>query len=138
MILKKLSCKPLLNPANHELPSCPEKKRRNDSNRNTGSSEVTAQNIVDLFRVAMKVRQKEIHAGHYRMIPPKANNTDEVTNCNAHVTEFSENKRSRGGSIDRSCEIDHLKCAERDIEHHAHIKKYLQYVPPNFLILIHC
>ena len=26
----------------------------------TGSSEVTAQNIVDLFRVAMKTRQKEI------------------------------------------------------------------------------
>uniref|UniRef100_U9T0R8 Uncharacterized protein n=1 Tax=Rhizophagus irregularis (strain DAOM 181602 / DAOM 197198 / MUCL 43194) TaxID=747089 RepID=U9T0R8_RHIID len=37
--------------------------KENDSNRNTGSSEVTAQNIVDLFRVAMKVRQKEIHAG---------------------------------------------------------------------------
>ncbi|PKK76484.1 hypothetical protein RhiirC2_707352 [Rhizophagus irregularis] len=58
-----------------------------------------------------------------KMIPPKANNTDEVTNCNAHVTEFSGvvclEQRSRGGSIDRSCEIGHLKCAERDIEHHA-------------------
>ena len=28
-----------------------------------GSSEVTAQNIVDLFRVAMKLRRKEIYAG---------------------------------------------------------------------------
>ena len=31
----------------------------------TGSSEITAQNIVDLFRMAMKTRQKEILCWYY-------------------------------------------------------------------------
>lgn len=54
------------------------------------------------------------------MIPPKADNTDEVTNCNTHVTEFSEVSIStalflKALSIARqslqspSCETSHIE-----------------------------
>ncbi|GBC52931.2 hypothetical protein GLOIN_2v1123939 [Rhizophagus irregularis DAOM 181602=DAOM 197198] len=48
------------------------------------------QDLIESKQLLIAQVQFQSYSGHYRMIPPKANNTDEVTNCNAHVTEFSE------------------------------------------------